>query len=235
MPARGTTAKQREEDEEFSSEAELVGQLVKLLPGPFREWGERFHIAVEVSVGRGIADIVAVVPGEAAQVQLWPLSIRECVVLAALRRGGGTRIDLLEGRCGLPRRSLRNGTLKRLEEAGLVKRGNGGRVQLAHDWLKSVRVIAFEAKLSAWRDAVRQAQEYLRYADEAYVALPRATVGRETSDVFSGAGVGLLQVGGGEVEVTVRAVDHGKHDWRREFAVSRLLTGARVLDERPDR
>jgi hypothetical protein len=231
MPAQPNSATRRDENPPFSSEGELVERLLQLLPGLFREGRKHLHVAVEVNVGRAIADIVAVVSSKALAVTLWPLSIRDSVVLAALRRGGSARIDLLEMRCGLPRYSFRNGTLNRLEEAGLIRRSNGGKVELVHDWLSSVSVVAIEAKLAAWRDAVRQAQEYLRYADEAYVALPRTTVSKWAIDVFTTAGVGLLRVGAGEVETIVRARRQREHDWRREFAVSRVLSSARITDD----
>jgi len=145
-------------------------------------------------------------------------------VLATLRRFGPTRVDILEARCGLHRGALRTGDLDRLEALSLVDRGPGGRVVLATDWARRIRIVAIEVKLRDWRSAIRQAQRYLRYADEAFVALPDPTVQRlnDALKLFERASIGLLSVGPG-LTVKVPAAPSSMHDWRREFAASRLL------------
>lgn len=58
-----------------------------------------------------------------------------------------------------------------------------------------VRVVAIEAKLKQWRRALEQAQTYLVFAHEAYIAMPSSTALR--ADVVAhcaAAGVGVLAV-----------------------------------------
>jgi len=209
----------------FEKEADLTRYILGLLPKYFKGASQHLSFSVEVSVGGAIADMAAV---------LWdeplfpppPLSVRDSVLLSTLRRLGSTRVDILEARCGLHRGALRTGDLDRLEALGLVERGPGGRVTLATDWIQRIRVVAIEAKLRDWRSAIRQAQRYLHFADEAFVALPHSTVQRMNGafQIFNRTSIGLISVGP-ELTVKVPAAPSLEHDWRREFTASRLLAG----------
>lgn len=207
----------------FEKETDLTRYILDFLPKYFRGTAQCFRSSVEVSVGGAIADVVAVMWDEPL-VSPPPLSVRDSVVLATLRRLGPTRVDILEGRCGLHRGALRTGDLDRLEELCLVCRGPGGRVSLATDWARRIHIIAIEVKLRDWRSAIRQAQRYLRYADEAFVALPDRTAQRLGGALksFQCGNIGLLSVGP-ELTIKVPAAPSVMHDWRREFAASRLL------------
>jgi hypothetical protein len=125
----------------------------------------------------------------------------------------------------MQRCQLRGEHLDRLAEWQLVERSNGGRVALTREWGQSIRILAIEAKLADWRPAIAQAQQYLRYADEAYVALPSNRVDKLIDhSAFAISGIGLLSVNSHvEVRVAARASNTG-HDWRREYAASRLLS-----------
>ena len=52
-----------------------------------------------------------------------------------------------------------------------------GGLKFSKALLRSIgNVVAVEAKLLRWRDALAQAISYLRFANESYVALPKAVV-----------------------------------------------------------
>jgi hypothetical protein len=87
-------------------------------------------------------------------------------------------------------------------------------------------LIAVEAKLLRWRDALAQAAAYRRYADEVYVALPEGfgAPAIVSADLFRAAGVGLLIVSGNRLRQAVAATVSRDHDWRREFVYSRLTS-----------
>lgn len=207
-------------------EAALIEALLSHLSDDLL--GKTQAIRREVGVGRSIADVVCLgsAPRNRGRGVSVPqaLSILESVVLARLRRKGPTRIDVLEQRCGLQRTALRARALERLLAWGLVERSNGGRVSAARPWASLFRVVAIEAKLIRWRDALRQAEAYLRYADEAYVALPWAVATRalRASSEFERQGVGLLLVGRQRSQIAIEARPSAQHDWRREFVLSRL-------------
>lgn len=212
-----------------SSEAVLVHQVLANIGVLHQQDATRPVVACrrEVSVGRTVADIVSILAaqGAAPSVPTTALTVLESVVLATLRRHGATRIDLLERRCGLVARTLRGSKLSRLHATGIVTRSPGGRIALARPWTTHFRVIAIEAKLTKWREALAQAVLYRRYADWVYVALPEglATMALLSQDLFEAAGVGLLLVRSDRLSIALLPSNNSDHDWRREFVLSRLL------------
>ena len=201
-------------------EAALVQAVVANMETYLRR---RVDVFTEVVAGRSIADVVAVRGGRATIAR--PLSVWESAILAAVRRLGSTRIDVLERVCGFHAQGLRGEDPRfgRLVKTGLLRRGRGGAVQVGVTWGRSFQIIAIEAKLTRWREALSQAVEYRQYADRAYVALPEAAIphAKRHRAEFEAVGVGLLSVNG-HVRTIVRAKPATDHDWRREFLWSRL-------------
>lgn len=209
------------------NEAALVEQLLSHLPGGLARKSAAYTIGREVAVGRSVADLVCLIAQGRSRISCLPsdpLSVIESVILATLRSRGPTRIDLLEQRCGFARTALRDGALERLADWGLLELASGGRVVARDRWTGSFALIAIEAKLTRWRDALRQAISYRRYADRSYVALPAslAATALDAEDAFAEAGVGLLLVNGQALNVAFAAPSVSEHDWRREFVLSRL-------------
>ena len=219
-------ARSREGSKLHPQEADLVIDLVESLPGYLNRDSSRCVVHTEVGVGRSIADVVAAVVQLTASRFPSVLSVRESVVVSALRRFGPTRVDILERLCGLRPGELRGGPLEALRERGVVSLGRGGRVSMG-GWYRSGAVIAIEAKLTRWRDALRQAMVYRHFADRVYVALPADCMARplHARAMFEREGVGLLSVNGG-IKTEIRAPLCNTHDWRREFVYSRVARGA---------
>lgn len=209
--------------EVFSTESEFVARILELLPSFLYGQGHGWSVALEVGVGAVIADIVVAIWKRPLKLRMQALSLRECVILAGLRRRGPTRIDLLEGACGMERGALREGELGRLLEIGLVARRPGGLVTIAHPWAARIQLIAIEAKLVEWKRALGQARVYAGYADQAYVAMPESAAPALRTKQFADARVGLLTVERGNLFERVAANRFKDHDWRREFALSRVL------------
>ncbi len=71
----------------------------------------------------------------------------------------------------------------------------------------TAEIVAVEAKLARWTDAITQALSYLSFANRAYVALPKRTVtnSKRVHGACEASGVGLIAVGPGKTEVLVRA------------------------------
>jgi hypothetical protein len=212
----------------YSSEDALVVDILHRLPTYLKQKGLGWRVCKEVGVGRTIADIVALDwPKQAAEPRE-PLNVLESVVLSRLRRGGSTRIDLLESICGVGRQGLRDGRLDRLASWGMLRFHRGGRVTLPETWQERIRVVALEAKLTRWKTALRQAGAYRKYADESYVVLPERYIARPLASrsLFDASGVGLLKVTAAALVEVIGAAPSRDHDWRREFVVSRLLHDA---------
>lgn len=160
------------------------------------------------------------------------LSTEECVLLSFLRQRVSTRIDVLERLCGAERGAYRNGMLSQLQDRGLLERGEGGSVKLSAMWPPPVKVVAFEAKLERWRTALRQAETYRRFADQAYVALPRKMEEAPNGDLdeFAARGIGLLAIDSqGIIQIReAPAVPSREHDWRRDYVLSRIMALVRM-------
>ncbi len=227
MQIRGKVMRSRggdKPDDSFSYESQFVDQLCSALPDHLSCRANAWQVAREVSVGRCIADVVVLLPhGSDWHQPLELLTTYESVILSSLRLGGPTRIDLLENRCGIAHGGLRSGALDRLVAWEMVTLGKGGRISLrVEKW--PVTVIAIEAKLMRWRDALTQAVAYRKFADESYVAIPDmyAAPATKASSQFRENGVGLLVVSGNSVLVSIDPAASHAQDWRREFVVSRL-------------
>lgn len=209
----------------FRTEAEFVTRFREFLPTYLRDRAVSWQISHEVGAGRSIADVVALLSTSAAanHPANLVLSVSESVILSVLRIYGPTRIDLLEQRCGARRGQFREGALTRLLRWEFVGRGDGGRISLVPEPSPPV-VLAVEAKLTRWRDALRQAIAYRLYADESFVALPfqHARMALRSADKFREAGIGLFILDGEAINLAIPAATSVDHDWRREFVVSRL-------------
>ena len=91
-------------------------------------------------------------------------------------------------------------------------------------WCRSGMLIAIEAKLTKWLDALEQARAYRQFADQVYVALPadRVQPALKARVMFERNSVGLLSVNG-DIQCEIRAKSLSMHNWRREFVYSRLV------------
>ena len=219
-----------ESDSPYSSEQNLVHFAQKRLKKLFTPAGAICLMGREVGVGRSIADLVLLIaPKRVPGLFVPSLSAAESVILASLRLRGPTRIDLLEVRCGFQSRGLRHGALERMVDAGILVRGRGGRVALKTNYVEAGRIIAIEAKLTKWREALNQATLYRRYADEAHVLLPaqKAHPAIKARAEFTAAGVGLLIATHKSITSVFTASPSTDHDWRRDFIYSRLLAKRR--------
>lgn len=208
-----------------ASEATLVDELCAQLPVLLTGRGRPRGIEREVVVGDSIADVVVLLGGVQPDVPVTkPLSVGESVILSMLRRDGATTTDELTRRCGLNGKAKR--ILNRLDRLGLVRCSATGRVAAERSWLNTTKIVAVEAKLLRWRDALAQATSYRRYADESYVALPEAFAqpARQGSEFFRAAGVGLVVVSEHGARRVIPAARARDHDWRREFVYSRLTS-----------
>tara|TARA_R110002167_G_scaffold148524_2_gene341496 strand:- start:3134 stop:3814 length:681 start_codon:yes stop_codon:yes gene_type:complete len=214
------------------TEAKFVDRSLDSVAEHFTQFGNTFFCC-EVGVGRCIVDIAGFVMHRSKFPLIErPFTITESIILAHLRNHGATRIDLLEQRCGLESGGLRKGNLDRLKDRHIIRYGAGGQISL-ENYSFPISIIAIEAKLMRWRDALRQATEYKKFADQSFVLLPSEYAGGAISskNEFKNAGVGLFvfdnQSG---LDCIVKAARIGDHGWRRDFVLSSLLTHAHEYD-----
>lgn len=185
---------------------------------------DQCHVAHELPIGQSIADMVIL---RSAKVPVWPeapLTVAESVVLSALRRLGAARADTIGRHVFMSVEDVREILDGRLAEWRLVRHKERGVVEARAAWVSSAQVIAVEAKLTRWRDALAQAAVYRRYADRAFVLLPRdiADAAATHAPDFREARVGLLAYDSQGVVSLIASQKAILHSWHREYALSRV-------------
>ncbi len=204
----------------------LVRKIATLLPDRLRREGLTLGVHKEVTVGSNIADLVLVARPHRRRLAFnRPLSTTESVLLAFLRLSGPAPVDVVERLLGVGSGRLHTHAALRWLLRRRAIRLRGREVLVDKAWTRGMYVVAVEAKLSRWRDALAQAATYQRYADRVFVALPERFAGNafRHADEFRAAGVGLLRVNHRQVRTLIAGVKQRNHDWRREFVASRLL------------
>lgn len=160
----------------------------------------------QVAVGSTIPDLVIVrQPQQRTTEKRVRLSDFEAWIVAELWGRGALREPTLTRRLYTrsPRTQL---ALHKLERLGLVRRTPAGSYVLTDVMNRNVEVLAVEAKLTRWREAIEQARDYLRFSMASYVALPESVV-QSNSDIARAckkAQVGLLAVSAAGVRVVSR-------------------------------
>lgn len=229
----GATAGDRDGDG-FRWEAEMsalvAGQVHRLMPR-----GGAHLVVGEVPAAQGIADIVAVrFDTETVRRRLdnaigpvtSPLRVR---VLHLLREDRAVRTSTLAARLGTNASALTRSTLGPLAELGLVEL-SAGMVRSTGAWQPvAAHLTAVELKLSKWRDALRQADNFAISADRAWLVLDAsrsAAAVRETAFIET-FGVGLAVVESrGELRVVVPPRGRRPERWLRALMAEQAWAAA---------
>ena len=87
-----------------------------------------------------------------------------------------------------------------------------------------IEIVAVEAKLTRWREAIEQAHAYLAFANRAFVALPTSIIERESriTAACHAAELGLLAVSSEGVAVVSSGGFHEPRSGSWVWAASRL-------------
>lgn len=183
----------------FQSEAALQLSLEQL--DAVRD--ERFPYAFvrrEVPVGGCIPDLVMVRFAEAPSVGAWPArpTFRHALAVWLLRRHGGRlHLETIASKA-FEAPDAMDRALADLLTTGALRKSNTGAFYLTPSFARiAVEVIAVEAKLRRWRDAIEQAAQYARFADQALVAMDIGGAPRSPKVLFEfrQRGIGLLAAG----------------------------------------
>ncbi len=192
-------------------------------------------VIAEVPAAVGIADIVAVrYDPDALRRRMEtgvgpvcsPLRIR---LLAMLRCDRTMRVSTVAGKLGSNPRALTRSSLGPLVELGLLEFVGDG-VKATGRWeTVAAHVTAVELKLSNWKGALRQADNFALSADRSWVVLDGARAGgavaaRETFKAF-GVGLALLD-GGGALRVISRPGRRRPERWLRALIAERVWATA---------
>jgi hypothetical protein len=204
----------------------VASQVHRLVPGTTAA-----HLVVgEVPAAQGIADVVAVrFNPEAIRRRLdagvgpvsSPLRVR---TLDLLRADRGIRLATLAIKLGSSPRALLRSTLGPLGELGLVTVADG-LVRSTGIWRPAgSQLTAVELKLSKWRDALRQADNFALSADRTWVVLDEAHARSAVAatDHFRQVGVGLAVLASdGRLRPVVRPSGRRPMRWLRALMAER--------------
>ncbi|MBS1983431.1 MAG: hypothetical protein JST16_04595 [Bdellovibrionales bacterium] len=216
----------------FRLEREMLEPLREALPSVLglAEAGE-VRVLREPDLGLIIPDLlVGVCKGRTPPLRA-RCSVVEAYIVALLEAGQTWRVSELERELYLTsavaERSLRR--LARLQIVNDNRRGGWSLSACAHS--RIVEIIAVEAKLRRWRDALVQAVEYQEFADRSFVVLDGNQTRESASlrKLFRSAGIGLLLQYGHAIDVAVKARVCRPRSERRVRAADKLFP----VDRRP--
>jgi hypothetical protein len=220
----------------FRWEADMTAlvaeQVGRLLP---RSTNTLALVVGEVPAAVGISDIVAVrFDREAVRHRLdtgvgplcSPLRVR---ALDILRTDRPIRVTTLARKLGTNTRALTRSTLVPLANIGVVGFAGDG-VTATGAWRPvGAHLTAVELKLSKWRDALRQADNFAVSADRSWVVLDFARAGAAIAgrDVFEKYGIGLAVLdGAGHLQVITRPAGRRPQRWLRALMAERAWAAA---------
>lgn len=191
----------------FPSEAALQSFLAEQveLPAAF----EQPRLRREVPVGGCIPDLVSVSFRRIPDSTIWPnkWTLRHIHILHAASRRPRLHLHSLADRCYESVERLRP-LVRDLVRTGALTEFESGALAVAREIASiEAEVVAVEAKLDRWKDALRQAITYKRFADRAVVAMDSAGAPRDRDALreFETAGVGLCAVSTDSTEWLVPA------------------------------
>ncbi|MDB4913923.1 MAG: hypothetical protein JWM95_1567 [Gemmatimonadetes bacterium] len=147
----------------------------------------------EETIGDVVPDVLIGVWQDDSYVDYRPLTYVEAHLLSFITQSGPLSADDLGERLHLTSTGA-NRALKRLLHLNTVAYDEDGclRTQVERAY-PAVQIVAFEAKLVRWKDALEQAETYLRFANRAFVVLDGSQIALSARVVsaFKDSRVGL--------------------------------------------
>src|SRR6266852_4751619 len=213
----------------FRFECDMVEPLVALLPTVFDlHAGQRARLLREQPVGSVIPDLLfGIWSGELPRYEGLNIISRHVLAWLSTQKIVNSEDQLCEDL--LLSRHAANSAVSTLKRVGAISKRDSGEVELCpeFDVSGSIRLIAIEMKLKKWREALAQAVEYRKFADEAYVVLDgnQARMTIEVRDAFVENGIGLFLQCGMELKKEISAeLLAPAPSVERLFAVSKLAS-----------
>ncbi len=213
----------------FRFEREMVKPLVALLPTVFHlHTGQRARLLREQAIGSVIPDLLfGIWSGELPRYHGLNTVSRYILAWLSTQKMANSEEQLRE--VLLLSQHAADSAVATLKRVGAISRRDSGEVDLSpeFDVSGSVRIIAIEMKLKRWREALAQAVEYLKFADEAYVVLDgnQVRMNMEVREAFVANGIGLFLQRSGAIEREIPAEPIAPTPSEgRLFAVSKLAS-----------
>lgn len=200
---RGLNSSKHNLTNHFRLEDELTPEILRFVPRLVSN-ASRLAVAVELPIQHRVVD-VALASMTATVYQhlqgphirlLRRLALSDIFVLGHLADQKVITRELVSARFSwMAWRTWKAKYLDRFVALGLLVTDLRGAYRLG-DWGKLLpnRIVTVEAKISRWRDALRQALFNLRVADYSYVALPEDRLLGVSLEPLQQSGIGLLAI-----------------------------------------
>lgn len=184
------------ESSAFRLEKDLVAVLRESTPGVLKNAPRLCRMLTETQVGPRIPDLLLFYSKPDRQRSAVQLTYFDCAILAAILDGQPIDVVKLAERTYASIGDIERRVV-RLVRLGFVTARPDGTFALRRGVIPTdVRVVAVEAKLYRWREALSQAEAYFSFANESYIAMPSHAVRRNINalDACAVAGVGIIAV-----------------------------------------
>lgn len=213
-------------DTGFALEKDLVAALRErsaLVLESDRRANTTYQILTEQQIGACIPDLLVVRSKPDKDRTPLRLSYFDCALIAAALKAGSVTVADLAAATYSAQEQI-DKRIVRLVRLGVMSEGAGGLKVRAQSLATNAHVVAVEAKLTRWRDAVAQARHYLRFANEAYIAMPARVISSNATALSACAesGIGVIAVDEVDAWVVLPAETHRpcSAEWIRILSAS---------------
>ena len=194
------------------------------------------HVACtlrEPTVGSVIPDILVGTWHRRHTLRTSRLTFVEASVLACVQRHGPLTPSTLLATIHLSTRAADKVLSKLLMVGAVTQLANGCLAITSRQTAPWLSLLAFEAKLRRWKEALDQAKIYLRFANRAFVVLDEATttLSAPMSAAFVSAGVGLYLQSRTSTRLVIKARVHMPRGVDRTLAVQKVASWSAASEE----
>lgn len=184
-------------------ELEMVNRYVDFLINKYKTLkNKKAAIFIEPQLDTGYPDIVIVefssMPPLTWDKKRRNLTVKDMKILYFIQVGNGYKIKDICNMLGYSMYDVEKSVL-RLDELGLIhisKNHNYVRNTKLTTYCRISKIIAIEAKVDKWKEAIRQANNNIWFATESYVLMNKETCSSQIVDLCKSKGVGIILVNG---------------------------------------
>lgn len=211
----------------FRLERDLLHVLRDYSGTLFSHATEELRVFTEIQIGMRIPDLLIVSGPAPESGRSQRLSYFDCAIVAATIQAGPMSVGELAAHTFAPHHEIER-RASRLVRVGLLEQHNALLRCRSQAWRSGRHIIAIEAKLTRWKDAIAQARQYRLFANEAYIAMPSDIVRRNVAALSQCAedGIGVLAVDRDDVSIVLRSTRN--HPISPEWV--RIVSGTLPLD-----
>lgn len=198
-PDIGYVARTATQGQEF----DMVSKYIEHLISKYRHLkNKKAAIFVEPQLETGYPDIVIVeyfsLPTHEWNISRNNLTCTDLKILYYIQTKRGGTIAEISNTLGFPL-SFTEKSVKRLSDAGLIylsKSQQSVRNVQLNSYCRIQKIIAIEAKIDKWKEAIKQANNNVWFATESYILMNKESCSATTTEACKASGIGIILVNG---------------------------------------